>query len=253
MQNGNRKFHEFAIKSSLFKGRSDWYFCYLKSEKIAHVLALLADNAPANKGDFMLELSHSAAILPHTVVHFVSGQLSQAELLADLFSLFTSVRIAGTSGAITLDNMRIILEEYENIAEKFGSSQPSPFVSADDLSVPILGDYVPLALPPIAREVFQKDNKGHGKGHYETENVPKDVLKEQSKEQGERTSKVLEFVRTKKTGVSIKEISAVVKGVSTKTIQRELSALVSKGLIKKDGERRWSLYFPTHFDDPASN
>jgi hypothetical protein len=36
----DNEFHEIALKSILFKGRTDIYFCYLKSEKIAHVLAL---------------------------------------------------------------------------------------------------------------------------------------------------------------------------------------------------------------------
>lgn len=40
----------------------------------------------------------------------------------------------------------------------------------------------------------------------------------------------------------IKDFSAVIKDCSEKTVQRELLGLVGAGLLKKDGERRWSRY-----------
>lgn len=42
--------------------------------------------------------------------------------------------------------------------------------------------------------------------------------------------------------LTIKDFSRVIKDCSEKTIQRELLELVDKGLIKKEGERRWSKY-----------
>ncbi|MBP6856271.1 MAG: DeoR family transcriptional regulator [Candidatus Pacebacteria bacterium] len=42
--------------------------------------------------------------------------------------------------------------------------------------------------------------------------------------------------------VTIKEVSNVVPDVSEKTIQRELLNLVSEGVLKKTGEKRWSRY-----------
>lgn len=46
--------------------------------------------------------------------------------------------------------------------------------------------------------------------------------------------------------LSIKDLSSVVKGCSEKTIQRELIALVEKGILNKTGERRWSRYSLVH-------
>jgi len=54
---------------------------------------------------------------------------------------------------------------------------------------------------------------------------------------------ILDLVRKRKS-LSIKEIAAVIKDCSEKTIQRELAALISQGLVRKVGERRWSLYTP---------
>ncbi len=42
--------------------------------------------------------------------------------------------------------------------------------------------------------------------------------------------------------LTIKDFSRIIKDCSEKTIQRELLAMVDNGLIKKEGERRWSRY-----------
>jgi hypothetical protein len=42
--------------------------------------------------------------------------------------------------------------------------------------------------------------------------------------------------------LSIKDLAAVIKGCSEKTIQRELLSLVERGILSKIGERRWSRY-----------
>ena len=42
--------------------------------------------------------------------------------------------------------------------------------------------------------------------------------------------------------LTIKDFSKVIKDCSEKTIQRELIELVERGIIKKEGERRWSRY-----------
>lgn len=52
---------------------------------------------------------------------------------------------------------------------------------------------------------------------------------------------ILDVVRSKGES-SIKDISSFVRGVSSKTIQRDLNVLIGKGVLKKDGERRWSKY-----------
>lgn len=56
-----------------------------------------------------------------------------------------------------------------------------------------------------------------------------------------RRSVILNFLKGKD-WTSIKDITDAVDGCSTKTIQRELSDLVQKGVLKKKGDRRWSRY-----------
>lgn len=47
---------------------------------------------------------------------------------------------------------------------------------------------------------------------------------------------------SKKGGLSIKDFTDTIRGVSEKTIQRELLSMVASGSIRKEGERRWSTY-----------
>jgi len=57
----------------------------------------------------------------------------------------------------------------------------------------------------------------------------------------ERKDIIINLVRDKNS-VNIKDISAVITNCSEKTIQRALIALVHEGILKKEGERRWSTY-----------
>lgn len=56
-----------------------------------------------------------------------------------------------------------------------------------------------------------------------------------------RQSVILALLKKKKE-IMIKDVVPLISGVSEKTIQRELLGLVSSGILRKDGEKRWSRY-----------
>ena len=56
-----------------------------------------------------------------------------------------------------------------------------------------------------------------------------------------RQDAILNILRTQ-SSVTIKDFAKVIGDCSEKTIQRELLELVEKGVVKKEGERRWSKY-----------
>ncbi|MCR4330406.1 MAG: hypothetical protein NUV49_00790, partial [Patescibacteria group bacterium] len=45
-----------------------------------------------------------------------------------------------------------------------------------------------------------------------------------------------------KGNINVKDVITVIPGLSEKTIQRELIALVKSNVLKKEGEKRWSRY-----------
>jgi len=56
-----------------------------------------------------------------------------------------------------------------------------------------------------------------------------------------RQSIIINLMKKKKE-IMIKDVSPLIEGVSEKTIQRELLAMVEQGIVKKEGEKRWSRY-----------
>lgn len=70
--------------------------------------------------------------------------------------------------------------------------------------------------------------------------TPRPVSSFQNRKKGRKEQILALFVRG--VDVSIKDISARIKGCSEKTIQRELNNLVFEGLIERIGEKRWSRY-----------
>ncbi len=57
----------------------------------------------------------------------------------------------------------------------------------------------------------------------------------------DRRARILALLQTRER-VSIKDVVREITDCSEKTIQRELAALVAQGVLKKEGERRWSTY-----------
>lgn len=223
----NNKFHEFALQSILFKGRKDWYFCYIKIEKIAHVLIVLGQQSGAG-GEEIIDMARRATSLGAEIAHLAAGEVEAPIVLADVFALLSSIRALGVKGLLHKETVSILLNEFEQVAERVArGSNPSPFITSEHFSV--------TSLPEAHHSLLQ--------GHKSVSEVSiKDTsAKGQNKGQSNRMSLILDLVRNKKS-LSIREIASVIKDCSEKTIQRELNALIEKGLIRREGERRWSVY-----------
>src|ERR1700733_12553839 len=229
MSDKKHKFHEFALKSSLFKGQSDWYFCFLKTEVIVYFLFILAQQAPEVDVDDLYILRDRAGAIPPAIAQMAAGEITAKNILADIFSLLSTIRLLGTRSALAQDTARILLEEYEALAEKLDAGERvSPFVTADDFAVPLLPsshNQISLSAELSDKGLLEAISiKDISKGH-----IPSNGLI--SQQQRQRLDQILSLVREKKS-VSIKDISAVIRGCSEKTIQRELGELIRQGHIK---------------------
>lgn len=79
-----------------------------------------------------------------------------------------------------------------------------------------------------------RSSKGHSK--------KKMVSNSQRNERHENILKILK----QKRDASISDITSLITDCSQKTIQRDLNQLVSKGLVSREGDRRWSVYNLTY-------
>lgn len=122
-------------------------------------------------------------------------------------------------------------EEIENPYTDIFKGQISRQVSDNN------GHKVAAAHPTVLETSSAKETqKGQRGNHnqqqkFSTPNVSKDA----------RQARILKLIRDNKE-VTIKDISNHFSELSEKTIQRELATLVASGVLKKEGDRRWSRY-----------
>lgn len=163
-------------------------------------------------------------------------------LSRELLALSSVLSIARTGGLLSSMNADLIAHEAHLLLQEVAAYE-EPRLFLDD--APTLADIArraphrerevprpsPQARPRIAGAAKQQANKGHEA--VDVKDVP----------QNSRKDAVLDVLKKHEEGASIKDISTIVRAVSEKTIQRELQALIEAGLVRKEGERRWSTYY----------
>jgi len=238
MSDKRQNFQEFSIKSSLFKGRYDWFFCFLKAERIAHVLSVLVGYIQGPDTAIVFEIRAEAEKLPGLIARMAAGIVSPGEVLAEVYALSSKLRLLHTRGLLTKETTRVLLEEFELLSQRLDSGlHKTPLITADDFTT-LLPDTAPVPLASVlAPEAAPRTVKDIQKGHSET----------MRKSMSEKTRKdiILTYLKAAQKA-SIKDIrnlpDPAIRACSEKTIQRELHELIQQGLIQKTGERRWSQY-----------
>jgi len=242
LNNQKDTFHRISISSSLFKGQEVLYFCYLKSEKIAHAIAFLCEGHRSNWSVDTIAhvLVTQSASLPNDVAELAADVLNTKRVLSRIYSLLSTVRLCSSHSFLEEKNAELIVCEYEMLAEKISSvsaclhSLDAQFFSVPPLDVPAP---VSISTSHFATAQISDFTAVSSKGQIQSRTVG-DILAVPS---SERRTEVLKIV-SERGRVSIKDISKNIRNCSEKTIQRELNALVRQGSVRKEGERRWSVY-----------
>lgn len=184
-------------------------------------------------------------------------------LIVDHLSGLT--QIAGSVSLLSTMNARILLNEFNTIKDALQAEKDRAFSLRTDgtrqgqftLSEDILG-------PEFSKEIGEGLLESSGLNPYptqmsfnkkdtsfikKTEGGNKDLEKQKTTQTQKfdmavkisRRDTILKLIRDKKE-VMIKDITSVISDCSEKTIQRELMSLVSLGVLKKVGNKRWSRY-----------
>ncbi len=246
--------------NALFLGDSYGLFIFQKTDKIIKALylltSLMSDREPmkervralANK---MLEntLGMSERIW--------GEEIYQKNLLSAISEILVLFNIAESIKMMSKMNHQIIASELQKLADFLVTSSVN-YSSAKIAFEPNLFDgnynYIPdqsfqtissmMQNQNIAKDNTIKDINYPNKGHDEKMSFnTKTVTQEKAvKDKNNRQDIILSML---KSGVklTIKDFARNIKDCSEKTIQRELLSLVSKGILKKEGERRWSKYY----------
>lgn len=161
--------------------------------------------------------------------------------------------IGHLSGLISEMNFEVLRREFNNLAstiekdENKKASEETVILNPNFFDTPIaqvpasapaqaISSQTPVQSAPVASVAPQVQASQPNVLYKRHEPTPKKV--ETKNVRQEAIIKLLSH----KERLSVKDFTDTIKGVSDKTIQRELLLMVSQGVLKKEGERRWSTY-----------
>ncbi len=252
------------IQSKVIFSDPAYLFIFKKTEKIIAALYLItnliSDTEPIKLQIRKLSIGLMSDVLSLKKTTVVQSRQTLINLMSSMSETISLLKIASTADHISsmnysiiqkelvllMDNLQNIHEEitangssvfpqdFFNVATPIGNSINNSGISSQVSSVSSPSNY------PLAK-LFPT------KGHYRTSESVKDkqtqqVQKDNIKDiKNSRHDNIIRLLNDGKT-LGIKDFAREIKDCSEKTIQRELISLVATGVLKKTGERRWSLY-----------
>lgn len=237
----------------------DRHFGYVakKIEKLTTALHLITNFFPTDEPLRQSIRQNGLALLSQTYAfknQFVSDGMNAVSLnLSGLIEETLSLlRIAHMSGFVTDMNFTILEREFTDLKSRIGdnpSLAPSPQFSKDFFDT----EDTPQPQKPVSSFDTTKSPKppafqGSQEPKEEEESTTQQTTQRPKKNSTSRSSakkkrrKIILGLFQDNDEVTVSDVKEVIKGYSSKTIQRDLSALVDEGVLVKEGKRRWTSY-----------
>jgi len=260
-----------ALEKELFKKDTISFFVLKKAERLAAALYLVTDLFPAEdslkwvlreKGTVLLsdmvewcghvpQVSDRATIVRDRIIELVSllrvaaaaGYLSEMNRDVLIKEYYATLQFMMENEARVISNGKRIGEDFfrssaEHLEGQMGRTQGSYTAATQRVGTKT---YKGQHGNDIGHSVSDSERRGEEgseiQGHESVSQRQIDTIRRHTN----RRATIMELVQ-RKGSVSIKDISRVISGCGGKTIQRELMALVTEGVLKREGERRWSTY-----------
>jgi uncharacterized membrane protein len=190
----------------------------LIQKEIAFTLKLTNDEVAKNKNNFYLDENFFSQSFAKS-----NGQTDQeqvvAELAADLPKNQQNIQTPEQTHVQEIQHQAAHTQGFDKGHVK-DILQQAQAVKNDKRQMPSPNT---LATSPISQTSIQSSTRSSDQRDNSRRNLIISLLKRGGK-------------------YGVKDVTAFIPAVSEKTIQRELLSLVADGLIKKEGERRWSMY-----------
>lgn len=230
-----------------------YLFIFKKTEKVVAALYLvtnlISDIEPIKWQVRKVSIGLMSETL--TLKRQPSSQTKQVVigLIATISEIVSLLKIASVADHISSMNYSILQRELTLLMSSLESIN-SEAIGNGSLVLPHDFFNVPAPVPsPISSSVANTFTNAvpqatPSKGQYRTsisikDNQTQPVTKDNIKDG--RRENMLKLLKQGKP-LGIKDFAREIKDCSEKTIQRELLAMVESGVLKKTGERRWSLY-----------
>ncbi|MEX2515250.1 MAG: DeoR family transcriptional regulator [Candidatus Paceibacterota bacterium] len=165
------------------------------------------------------------------------------ELSGLLKRLLSQLAVARDGGLISYMNFRVLREEIDTFITEVNDlgAFPGPHLDSgyfnNDLPTLQSGHETTRKASPRDSSSLGRDAAA-GSGANTAGNSAK---KAQLSTKDKRRQKILDLFN-KTDEITVNDVTDVVNGYSTKTIQRDLKALVKIGQLEKHGKRRWTSY-----------
>ena len=184
-------------------------------------------------------------------IHILTGHLSPAEPLRSEIRR-TALKVA-TDAQILLDDDEVHLSDTQHLLRAVEAVlslvyiiKGARLVSPGNAHV-LEREYLELKnhfTKSDTDDIRQISHIRHHKGQSvdRTNVVPKKLMPALVTTEGATRREQILNIIDDRNSYSLGEVAIKIKGVSEKTIQRDLLSLVAEKMIKKTGERRWSRY-----------
>lgn len=261
---GDENNQKSVVNTGFFKylGTSDsnFIFQYKKTEKILAALYLVTNFLSAQE-PLRWQLREIGLNLLSNVMSLKDALPSQKDELCNaikssVFEMISLLEIAHFAGFISSMNFEILKKEFIFLLDSVSNTKqslesfvlPNNFFT-DDLPEQSIGSQ--SAQNFFGTKTIKDKNISATNGAKNAQNSiptkrqnPKKLDGERGRVEIKKTSRqeVIISLLKKKKEIMVKDVSAVVSDCSEKTLQRELLYMVSQGILKKEGERRWSKY-----------
>lgn len=236
------------------------HFLVKKTEKILKAIYLIT-NFFDTREPLKWCLRDMAGNVLNKIVNLSYSSLGDREknvldFISESIKLGSMLETAGISGLISTSNFNILKQELEHVIRFVESKHETYYMTATsfvldkdffDASIKDSPnskniDYSKTGKKQIDRQSKTfNTNSAVGAGFKGHASDFKSYINNLGNISDDRSSTILDLAK-KMDWFSIKDISASLKNVSEKTIQRDLINMVEKGVLEKSGERRWSRY-----------
>jgi|SRR3989344_1661528 len=245
------------------------FFIFLvnKTERIISAVYLIT-NIMSDREPIKWEIRRTAISALTTSHVTLSESRENSDRIKDIYDLFSEclsfLGVARLAGLVTDMNYGIVAREVELLQRILEDRKEKPYeskVSDKILDTAFFDVSKSLPVKDIGKSGILAPRKKYTKDiNVKDSSAIKDIrinnsvsdIKSISKGQehlrkltsnqlSNRRSLILGFLKSAKEA-SLRDFCVVIKDCSEKTIQRELVSLVYEGVLKKEGEKRWSRY-----------
>lgn len=219
---------EAVSRFGSFFGNDNHAFLVKKAERLASAIHVVTGFISADEPLRARLRNFSLEVVQNSVNLDRLGEVGIEAYGTECATIAALLETAQAAGLVSSMNARMICDEYLSLATFLRDRYASIRARTQDFK-----DMPPPQIP-IGFYKGQKDIPSY-KTPQKTDSPSKGQINDGRKKD------ILSLFANKER-ISIKDAVSAVPGVSEKTIQRDLLALVEAGVLIKEGERRWSTY-----------